>query len=161
MKYAHQTNPFKFRIPTSYKIAVFSLLALAAAIYPQSSRAQIAPDGVSTFFSANPELTFTAEAAYANRTVNYVAYRLIDSNQLSPIHQNFLRQGCVYLGNSSFSMNNVYDAGVPQKAYAMSYARAIGADIVLYTVSSADAHNRISHNVYFYASKSLGTRGNR
>jgi hypothetical protein len=63
-----------------------------------------------------------------------------------------LNSGYVRLGVSNWESKNVYGGGVPQKDMALAYARAIGADIIIYADRSApNEYDTSEHLVGFYA----------
>src|SRR4029077_10647847 len=95
-------------------------------------------------------------AEYANRQVGTVSYVLVDLNEFAEVQQRYLDGGYVKLGESDFS----WGYGIPQREAAISYARFIGADAVLYSVKTYFDYNlsqqRISHSIGFYAHKYTG-----
>jgi hypothetical protein len=66
-------------------------------------------NNVDAFFHASPYLNFTDQAAYANRSVGYVGYLLVDGKQLTEIGINYCNQGCVCLGFSSWKRPRWYE----------------------------------------------------
>lgn len=114
---------------------------------------------VDAFFRVDPYLDFTQEAAYAHRNVGYVGYRLISPSNLQAVDQNFQNQGCVRLGISSWKIiPSYYSGGMPEKEEVISYARSIGADLVLYVLEQELGSEYYDHTVYFYASKSIARK---
>jgi hypothetical protein len=104
---------------------------------------------VEDFFMANPDLPNASQ--YASRAVN-PNYLLIDWDQWNDMDQRMISNNCVRLGISSWIDNNPYGGGIPQKGLAIAYARAIGAQFVIY--ASRPALNRLNsaeHLVSFYS----------
>jgi hypothetical protein len=136
-------------IPTSYKIAILTLLVLIALIYPHRTLAQ-SSNPVDSFFHANYNLPNLAE--YANRQIGQVSYVLVASNEFVNVQQRYLDGGYVKLGESDWEGH----AGVPAREEAIAYARFIGADAVVYTSFSTGKFDSygwewIDHTVGFYA----------
>ena len=67
-----------------------------------------------------------------------------------------LSNGFIRLGVSSWESDNAYGGGIPQKDRALDCARAIGADVVIYSTHAAtDRYNGSAHDVGFYAKQSV------
>jgi hypothetical protein len=114
-------------------------------------------DAVDNFFMANPDLANRTQ--YAGHLVN-PNYILISWNQQDEIDQRMISNGFVRLGVSSweYSHPTPYEgAGVPQRDLAISYARAIGADVVIYATKVQD-DDKVDHNVWFYAKQGSEVR---
>lgn len=131
---------------------------IISALLASAITSGFAQSNVDAFFHADPYLDFTQEAAYAHRNIGYVGYRLISPFDLQAIDQNFLNQGCVRLGFSSWKILPYYGGGMPDKEAVISYARSIGADLVLYILAQELGSEYYDHTVYFYASKSIARK---
>jgi hypothetical protein len=111
---------------------------------------------IDSFFQGNYNVPNLGE--YAKRQVGQVSYVLVGWNEYSNVQQRYLDGGYVKLGESHWSETG----GVPYRDQAISYARFIGADAVVYTAATNgkyDAFNgieRSDHRVGFYAKQSAG-----
>ena len=126
------------------------MMALAAlALATGSAHAQYSPYGaVENFYQANPDMD---TQQYFGRPVN-PAYWLVDWNRWDEMDSRLTGDGFVRLGTSSWESNNATGGGVPQKFIALDYAKAIGADVIIYAIhSSTDKDDWTSHDVAFYA----------
>jgi len=119
-----------------------------------SSKAQSSEfEGIDSFFQANVNLPNAAD--FANRQTNApVNYLLVDQSNLQQVVDRLINGGMTYLGVSSFRFpfGTMY-GGVPEKTAAIAYAKSIGAEVVIYTMSTnTDTEGQWnSHNIYFYA----------
>jgi hypothetical protein len=109
--------------------------------------AQAQYNNVVDFYQANPDMN---TSQYAGRSVN-PAYWLVDWNRFSEMDSRLTSNGYVRLGQSSWEVDNTYGGGVPQRELALSYARVIGASVVIYsTCPVTDRYNGSAHCVAFY-----------
>jgi hypothetical protein len=83
---------------------------------------------VENFYQANPDLN---AGQYAGRFTN-PSYLLVDWSQWTEMDARMTNNGLVRLGTSNWAADPYYGGGIPQKALAVTYARAIGADTVIY-----------------------------
>ena len=119
-----------------------------------SSKAQYSEfGGIDNFFQANVNLPNAAE--FANRRMNApVSYMLVDQSDLQQVIDRLINGGMTYLGVSAFRfpLGTMY-GGVPEKTAAIAYAKSIGAEIGIYTLSTnTDTEGQWNnHSVYFYA----------
>jgi hypothetical protein len=130
------------------------MMAVAAlALATKSAHAQYSQYGaIENFYQANPDMN---TGQYAGRVVN-PAYWLVDWNRWDEMDSRLTGDGFVRLGTSSWESNNAIGGGVPQKFVALDYAKAIGADVIIYAVhSSTDKYDWTSHDVAFYAKQSV------
>jgi hypothetical protein len=126
------------------------MMALAAlALATASAHAQYSQYGaIENFYQANPDMN---TGQYAGRVVN-PAYWLVDWNRWDEMDSRLTGDGFVRLGTASWESNNAIGGGVPQKFMALDYAKAIGAEVIIYAVhSSTDKYDWTSHDVAFYA----------
>jgi hypothetical protein len=110
------------------------------------------------FYQANPDLP--NKSPYAGRMAN-PNYLLIGWDQWSDMDSRLTDNGFVRLGVSNWDAQTALGGGVPQKALAVSFAQALGADIVIYaTTSKMDDYGRwwATHYVGFYARKDAEVR---
>jgi hypothetical protein len=130
---------------------MMTVAAFALAI--GSAHAQYSQYGaVENFYQANPDMN---TGQYAGRVVN-PAYWLVDWNRWDEMDSRLTGNGFVRLGTSSWESDNAIGGGVPQKFVALDYAKAIGADVIIYAVhSSTDKYDWTSHDVAFYAKQSV------
>jgi hypothetical protein len=124
---------------------------LAAATLSEAQYSEFG--GIDSFFKANVNLPNAAE--FANRNTNApVNYMLVDQSDLQQVIERLVNGGMTYLGVSSFRypLETIY-GGVPAKAAAISYAKSIGAEVVIYTLSTnTDTEGQWNnHSIYFYA----------
>ena len=113
--------------------------------------------GIDEFFQANPDLPNASQ--YSGRWVN-PNYLLVDWDRRSDMDLRMTASGFGRLGISSFSYDHdVACGGIPERDSAIAYARAIGADIIIYSVRT-DAENRYvsEHWVSFYAKQGSEVR---
>jgi hypothetical protein len=89
---------------------------------------------IEEFFMANPDLPDASQ--YASRIVN-PNYLLVNWSQWTDMDQRMISDNCVRLGISSWISDNAYGGGIPQKGLAIAYARAIGAQFIIYTATIA------------------------
>jgi hypothetical protein len=106
---------------------------------------------IENFYQANPDLDANQ---YASRAVN-PSYWLVGWERWNEMDSRLIAGGYVRLGISSWEGPNAYGNGVPEKALAIAYARAIGADVVIYAVHDGDKYNYSAHEVAFYAKQSV------
>jgi hypothetical protein len=129
-------------------ITAAAALALAAG----NAHAQSQYGGVEDFYHANIEVD---NAQYASRTVN-PGYWLIDSNQWADVDSRWTGGGYVRLGISVWQNQIINGGGIPQKELAITYARQIGADVVIYTIIDAsNGYGWTGHQVTFYAKQNV------
>jgi hypothetical protein len=103
---------------------------------------------VENFYQANVDID---NGQYVGRAVN-PGYWLVDWNQWPDVDSRWTNGGFVRLGISSWESSNPSGGGIPLKDWALAYARAIGADVVIYAVhASTDKYDWTSHDVAFYA----------
>jgi hypothetical protein len=126
-----------------------SKLLLAGLAVGLLTNAHAQPNPIDSFFCANYNVPNLAQ--YANRQVGQVSYVLVDLSEYADVHQRYLDGGYVKLGESAWESNN----GVPDREGAISYARFLGADAVVYVANSHFDYNRqverTEHHVGFYA----------
>jgi hypothetical protein len=126
---------------------------LVSAITGHAQQQQYSP--IDSFFQANYNVPNLAR--YANRQVGQVSYVLINVDEYLNVQQRYFDGGYVKLGTSAWESKN----GVPDREDAISYARFIGADAVIYAVTSHFDYNRqverTDHTVGFYARASAGS----
>jgi hypothetical protein len=92
---------------------------------------------------------------YASRVVN-PSYWLVDSGRWNEMDGRLVSNGFIRLGVSKWESDNVYGGGIPQRELAIAYARAVGADVVIYATHDAtDKYNYSEHDVGFYAKHSV------
>jgi hypothetical protein len=101
---------------------------------------------IENFYQANPDLDVNR---YAGRPVN-PGYWLVGRERWKEMEGRVLGDGYVLLGISNWKGPNNLGNGVPEKGLALTYAQAIGADIVLYAVYPANDYET-EHLVGFYA----------
>ena len=126
------------------------LLAGLAVGLLTKAHAQSAIDTIDSFFQANYNVTNLAQ--YTNRQVGQVSYILVSWNEYNDVQQRYLDGGYVKLGESDWEETG----GIPYKDPAISYARFIGADAVVYTSGWAGkfdgyGRERSDHRIGFYA----------
>jgi hypothetical protein len=68
----------------------------------------------------------------ADLEAQQAAALLVDLSEYAGVHQRYLDGGYVKLGESAWESNN----GVPDREGAISYARFLGADAVVYVANS-------------------------
>ena len=104
---------------------------------------------IDNFYQANPDLN---ASQYAGRFTN-PSYLLVDWSQWTEMDARMTNNGLVRLGTCNWAADPYYGGGIPQKALAVVYARAIGADTVIYaTRPSPDQFGRrAEHLIGFYA----------
>src|SRR5258708_31016659 len=113
--------------------------------------------GVDSFFHANYNLPNLTQ--YANRQVGQVSYVLVSRNEYEDVEQRYTNGGYVKLGESRWSSIS----GIPSRDEAITYARFIGADAVVYAImtnghlDAQTGEERSDHTVGFYA-RPGGTR---
>jgi hypothetical protein len=123
-----------------------TLIILTAALgLTISAHAQYGP--VENFYQADPDFN---TGQYAGRIVN-PAYWLVNQNRWSEMDSRLISAGYVRLGTSSWESDNQLGGGVPLKQVALGYAQAIGADVVIYSLSAGDKYDFTNHTVGFYA----------
>lgn len=129
------------------------LTAVAATILAAGNAyAQSQYGAVENFYQANIDI---ANGQYAGRVVN-PAYWLVDSSQLPDVNSRWIENGYVRLGASSWISDNALGGGAPVKYVALAYAKAIGADVVIYNIEpAAEKYNWTSHTVTFYAKQNV------
>src|SRR6266436_2150583 len=101
------------------------LIIAAVLVGAITSHAQ--PSAIDAFFQANYNVTNLAE--YANRQVDQVSYILVGWSEYIDVQQRYLDGGYIKLGESDWEETG----GIPYRDEAISYARFIGADAVVYT----------------------------
>ncbi|MFY9987543.1 MAG: hypothetical protein WAK31_22490 [Chthoniobacterales bacterium] len=136
------------------------LLTLTMAIaLTVGAKAQYSQYGaIENFYEANPDLPNASQ--YAGRLVN-PNYLLIDWNRRSDMDSRMTASGFSRLGISSWEDHDVYGGGVPQRELAVAYARAIGADIIIYSTTTKEAnptYPTFEHWVGFYAKQGSDVR---
>lgn len=125
-------------------LTAVAALGLAAGAQAQSSRYGAIED----FYEANTEINTNQ---YAGLAVN-PAYWLIDWNNWADIDSRWLNAGYVRLGVSNWASHDSDWGGVPLKNWAIAYANAIGADVVIYAAMVTDRNDySCSHRIGFYA----------
>jgi hypothetical protein len=131
------------------KLLLTITVSLAAFATAQAQYSQYG--AIENFYQANPDLDTNR---YAGRVVN-PGYWLVDWSRWKEMEDRLIGDGYVRLGISSWEGPNAYGDGVPEKALAVAYARAIGADVVIYAVHDGDKYNYTAHEVAFYAKQSV------
>jgi hypothetical protein len=121
--------------------------AAAFALAAGSAQAQSQYGPVENFYYSNVDVD---NGQYAGRVVN-PGYWLVSQAQWADVDSRWTGGGYVRLGISSWKSDNSSGGGIPFKELALAYARAIGADVVIYTVYDSDEYNWSSHKVAFYA----------
>jgi hypothetical protein len=118
-----------------------------------TSHAQYSEYGaIENFYQANPDLDTNQ---YAGRVVNS-RYWLVDWGRWNEMDDRLVSNGLIRLGVSSWESDNAYGGGIPNRDLAIAYARAIGADVVIYATHDAtDRDNYSAHYVAFYAKQSV------
>ena len=111
--------------PMTHKL----LLAGLAVGLLTSAHAQSNP--IDSFFQANYNVPNLAE--YANRQVGQVSYVLVNWSEYDDVQKRYLDGGYVKLGESGWESSD----GAPDKDGAITYARFLGADAVVYTTISS------------------------
>jgi hypothetical protein len=107
---------------------------------------------IENFYQANPD--FEANR-YAGRFVN-PGYWLVGWSRWHEIDDRLISDGFVRLGISNWESDNAYGGGIPQRELAIAYARAIGADVVIYAAhDTSDKYNYSEHLIGFYAKQSV------
>jgi hypothetical protein len=138
------------------KIILTSVAALGLVTGAQAQSSQYGT--VEDFYQANTEID---TGQYAGRAVN-PAYWLVDWNSWTEIDSRWINGGYVRLGVSNWACHNPNGGGVPLKDWAMAYAKAIGADVVVYAAlaRNTDSYNySCSHMVGFYAKAGVREAG--
>src|SRR5258707_14575339 len=113
-------------------------------------------NSIADFFQANYDVTNLDE--YANRRIRQVSFVLVNWSEYNDVQQRYLDGRYVKLGESHWSETG----GVPYRDQAISYARFIGADAVVYTAATNGKYDgfngieRSDHRVGFYAKQSAG-----
>ena len=126
--------------------------AVVLGLVAGNAQAQSQDGTMENFYKANIDVD---NAQYASRTVN-PGYWLINWSQWADVDSRWTGGGYVRLGVSSFEYDNALGGGVPEKYAALAYAKAIGADVVIYaTTASTDTYNWTSHYVAFYAKQNV------
>jgi hypothetical protein len=124
------------------------IMMAAAVIALVAGNAQAQNYGtVENFYRANIDVD---NSQYAGRAVN-PGYWLVSQAQWADVDSRWTGGGYIRLGISSWKSDNSSGGGTPFKELALAYARAIGADVVIYTVYDSDQYNWSSHKVAFYA----------
>jgi hypothetical protein len=128
------------------------LTAAAAFALIAGAQAQSSQYGtVENFYQANVDVD---NSQFAGRIVN-PGYWLVNASRWAEIDSRWTDGGYVRLGISSWESDNALGGGVPLKDWALAYAKAIGADVVIYAVHDAtDRYNYSAHDVGFYAKQS-------
>jgi hypothetical protein len=134
----------------TYQVRKTILTTIGVVLLSLSSQAQNSQYGViEEFFMANPDLPDASQ--YVSRIVN-PNYLLVNWSQRTDMDQRMISDNCVRLGISSWISDNAYGGGIPQKGLAIAYARAIGAQFIIYTSrQSPNEFNRSEHLVSFYS----------
>jgi hypothetical protein len=78
------------------------------------------------FYKANPDVV-----DYGHQRVTDPTYILVDWNDFHTLEQRYLNEGYIRVGTSSWSASG-FDSGIPQKQYAINFAKKIEADRVIY-----------------------------
>jgi hypothetical protein len=126
-------------------------ITMAAAAFALVAGAAQSQD-MDNFYKANIDVD---NASYASHIVN-PGYWLINWSQWADVDSRWTGGGYIRLGVSSFQCDNALGGGVPEKYAALAYAKAIGADVVIYaTTASTDTYNWTSHYVAFYAKQNV------
>jgi hypothetical protein len=128
---------------TMMKMMAVAAFALAAG----GAQAQSQYGPLENFYYSNVDVD---NGQYAGRVVN-PGYWLVSQAQWADVDSRWTGGGYVRLGISSWKSDNSSGGGIPFKELALAYARAIGADVVIYTIYDSDQYNWSSHKVAFYA----------
>lgn len=138
-----------FRNQTMLKKLLTLTMAIALTV---GAKAQYSQYGsLENFYEANPDLPNASR--YTGRLVN-PNYILVDWSRWSDMDERMTANGFSRLGISNWEDHDVYAGGVPQRELAVAYARAIGADVVLYSTTTESAnptYPTFHHYVGFYA----------
>jgi hypothetical protein len=113
---------------------------------------------IDEFFEANPDLPNASQ--YTGRSVN-PNYLLIDWSRRDEMDSRITANGFSRLGISNWEAHDVNYGGIPERDMAMAYARAIGADIIIYSATTKDAnptYPTFEHWVGFYAKEGSDVR---
>jgi hypothetical protein len=130
------------------------LLTISASLVAfATAHAQYSQYGnIENFYQANPDLDFNQ---YAGRAVN-PSYWLVPWERWDEMDQRMLANRFVRLGTSGFEANYNYGGGIPLREFAIAYAQAIGADVVIYATRNAvDKEYYAEHQIGFYARQSV------
>jgi hypothetical protein len=136
------------KMMTLTAVAAFALVA--GNVQAQSSQYGTVED----FYQANPDVD---NGQYASRNVN-PGYWLVNWSGWSEIDSRWTGGGYVRLGVSNWECHNPNGGGVPLKDWAIAYAKAIGADVVVYACQRKTTNQddyTCEHLVGFYAKQSV------